>query len=36
MNRITEVKQGSQIQKATPSPGPTVYEDMDRMFDKFL
>jgi HSP20 family protein len=36
MEKATEVKQGSQIQKAAPPTETTLYEDMDRMFDNFF
>ena len=36
MEKATEAKQGSQIQKAAPPPETTLYEDMDRMFDSFF
>jgi hypothetical protein len=36
MEKATEAKQGSQIQKAAPTPETSLYEDMDRMFDNFF
>jgi len=36
MERQTETKQGTQVQKAMPAPEVSLYEEMDRLFDDFF
>lgn len=36
MAKDTELKQGQQLQKAAPASDMDVYDDMERMFDKFF
>jgi HSP20 family protein len=36
MDKATETKQGSQVQKASPASEVSAYDDMERLFDNFF